>query len=443
MPEHSSCIRQEGDAWIVRGAAGVRGVLTPPADKSLAHRALILAALGASPSTVRNLSGAEDVERTLQALRQLGIRIEPAPDGLLIHGAGLLGLRAPRAALDCGNSGTTMRLLCGLLAAQPFASELFGDASLSRRPMQRVAAPLRTMGARVQCLGDDGRPPLRIQPAPAGLRGAVHTLPVDSAQLRSALLLAGLYARGPTRLRPVGQARDHLERMLRSLGVRLESEADGLVLESGTTPWPGFAFAVPGDLSAAAFFVAGAMSPRSGELQVEAVGLNPGRQHYLELLQNAGARLEFRPGPTRLGEPMGAFAVRGPLRSGLELRGADIVRCIDEIPALVAACAVTGVSADVHDAGELRHKESDRIAGLVQLLRAFGAPASESADGLHLAAGARLRPTQVSSQNDHRLAMAAAILALAAEGESRIGAVDCVRTSYPAFAADFARLACP
>ncbi len=440
VPEPSSRLRIEGDAWIIRGAAGVRGFLAPPADKSLAHRALLLAALADSPSTVRHLSGAEDVERTLEALHQLGVRSEAGPDGLRLRGVGLRGLRAPQAPIDCGNSGTTMRLLCGLLAAQPFASQLFGDASLSRRPMQRLAAPLRAMGARVHCLGEEGRPPLQIEAAPE-LRGGVHTIAVDSAQVRSALLLAGLYARGPTRLRPAGQARDHLERMLRALGVRLEAEADGLVLEPGGASWSGFVFEVPGDLSAAAFFVAGAMSPRSGELQVEPVGLNPGRQRYLELLQGAGARLETRPGPSRLGEPTGAFKVRGPLRSGMELGGADVVRCIDEIPALVAACAAAGVSATVHDAGELRRKESDRIAGLVQLLRAFGVAAVERPDGFHLEAGARLRPARVSSQNDHRLAMAAAILALSADGESRIDTVDCVRTSYPDFATDFARLA--
>ena len=441
MPIDVPCIRHDGDAWIVRGPSGVQGVLTPPADKSLAHRAIILASLSAGACHVRGLSGAEDVGRTLAAMRGLGVRMESVAHGVRVHGVGANGLRAAPAPLDCGNSGTTMRLLCGVLAAQPFASYLAGDASLSRRPMRRLSEPLGAMGARVHCLGPDGRPPLQVDAVPARLRGVEHRLAVDSAQVRSALLLAGLYADGPTRLRPAGAARDHLERLLAALGVHVVRQADALVLEPPRAPWTGFDFEVPGDLSAAAFFVAWAMQPGSAGLRVERVGLNPGRRRYLELLQDAGATLSLFPGTGGLGEPAGAFEVRGPLRHGLDLCGTDVVRCIDEIPALVASGAVGGVAVRVRDAAELRVKESDRIAGIVRLLRAFGAEAAEQPDGLWLAPGARLRPAQVSADGDHRLAMAGAILAAAASGDSRIDGVGCVRTSYPEFAADFARLA--
>ena len=441
MPLGEPCIRHDGDAWIVRGPVVPRGVLTPPADKSVAHRVLLLAALSAGTSEVRAFAAGEDVMRTLDAINRLGVQVELRQGGVRVHGVGLRGLRTATTALDCGNSGTTMRLLCGLLAAQRFASRLIGDASLSRRPMRRVTEPLGAMGARLRCLGPDGRPPVLVDPAPAALRGTSHAIALDSAQVRSAVLLAGLYADGPTRLIGPGAARDHLERLLAALGVRLAHGADAVVLEPPSASWPGFECALPGDPSASAFFAAWAMRPGGESLRVEAVGLNPGRRRYLELLQAAGAGLCFEPGAEVLGEPVGAFEIHGPIGADLELAGHDVVRCIDEIPALCAAAALCGVAMRVRDAGELRVKESDRIAGLARILRAFGVSVEEHADGLRLEPGARLRPAHVASDGDHRLAMTAAILATACDGRSRIDGVGCVRTSYPGFTADVARLA--
>ena len=438
MRSASDCIRVEDDAWSIRGPVRVHGKLEPPADKSLAHRAVILAALAAGSSSLRGFSAAEDVERTLSALIQLGVGARRHSMAVDIRGAGLHGLRAAGADLDCGNSGTTMRLLCGVLAARPFASQLVGDASLSRRPMRRIAAPLRDMGAVVECMGHEERPPLYLA-AGLGLRGMTHTLTVDSAQVRSALLLAGLRAQGTTRIEPASLARDHTERMLRALGVRCDTGANGLVLEPPEHDWSGFELDLPGDPSAVAFFAAWAMG--GGELRAERVALNPGRVRYLELLRHAGAETTIHSERTDLGEPVGSIEVKGALAAELEIRGADSVQCIDEIPALIAAAAVSGVGAIVHDASELRVKETDRIANLVQLLRAFGAQADATLDGLQLAPGAALHPAEVTSDGDHRIAMAAAILAAAARGTSRITGTRCVRTSYPEFARDFARLA--
>ncbi len=440
MRSASDCIRVEDDAWIIRGPVRVHGKLEPPADKSLAHRALILAGLAAGPSSLRGFSEAEDVERTLSALIQLGVGAERRSTSVDIRGAGLHGLRAAGAALDCGNSGTTMRLLCGVLAARPFASQLEGDASLSRRPMRRVAAPLRAMGAVIECMGHEERPPVHLE-AGLGLRGMTHTLTVDSAQVRSALLLAGLRAQGTTRIEPAGVARDHTERMLRALGVRCDTGAAGLVLEPPDHDWSGFELDLPGDPSAVAFFAAWAMASGGGELRAERVALNPGRVRYLELLRQAGAETTIQSERSDLGEPVGSIEVKGALAADIELRGADSVQCIDEIPALIAAAAVSGVGAIVHDASELRVKETDRIASLVQLLRAFGAQAGATPDGLQLAPGAALHPAEVTSGGDHRIAMAGAILAAAARGTSRIAGTRCVRTSYSGFARDFARLA--
>ncbi len=434
-------IHHEADAWSVRGPSGVRGILAPPGDKSLAHRVLLLAALAEGNCRLRGVPAAEDVQRTLRALQLLGVRSQSEAGGIVVEGAGLHALAPPPAPIDCGNSGTTMRLLCGLLAAQPFGCELTGDNSLQRRPMQRVAAPLRAMGAQVDCLGAGGRPPLRLRGGP--LRGCTHQLEVDSAQVRAAIWLAALHASGPTRVQPLGVARDHMERVLHALGVRLEADAHGSSLHPCVPPraLPRSDYDVPGELSAAAFCVGWALGSGSGPLRVERVGLNPGRAHYLVLLQRCGARVHSAQEGTALGEPWGHLEVEGKLERGLHLAGQDTARCIDEIPALLAACAVAGVEASVRDAAELRLKESDRIASLARLLRAFGAHVEAGDDGLTLRAGARLHAATVRSDGDHRLAMAAAVLAAGAPGTSQIEGVGCVSISYPDFRSDFARLA--
>jgi 3-phosphoshikimate 1-carboxyvinyltransferase len=437
-------LRPERNAWRVLGPARLRGDLAPPGDKSVAHRAVLLAALSSGACELRDLPTGDDVRRTLEAVAALGVRVEPMSHGVRVHGVGLRGLHPSRAPLDCGNSGTTMRLLAGILAAQPFASVLVGDASLSRRPMRRVASPLRAMGGRVECLGAGDRPPLRIQgPSRGPLQGGECVLEVDSAQVRSCVLLAALHASGPTRVVPAGASRDHTERLLRALGVRLERAGDALVLYP-TLPssgLQGFDLRVPGDLSSAAFFVAMAAATPGASLRVSRVGLNPSRARYLDILRAAGARLRVVPGGEERGEPWGEVQVEGGSLRSLHLAGDDVVQCLDEVPALVVAAAAAGCEAEVRDATELRVKESDRIAGLARLLEAFGASVLERRDGLTLRAGSRLRPARVASGGDHRLAMAAALLATRVAGESRVEDVACVATSYPGFATDLVRLA--
>jgi 3-phosphoshikimate 1-carboxyvinyltransferase len=436
-------LRFDAGAWRIVGPLRPAGTLAPPGDKSIAHRVLLMAALSNGKCRLGGVPNSEDVACTASALRRMGVQIQADGAEWLVTGVGFAGLHPPAGDLDCGNSGTTMRLLCGVLAAQPFPTRMTGDESLRRRPMRRVAEPLRRMGARIACLGEHERPPVQIEPAASVLRGTEHTLEVDSAQVRSAILLAALRASGRTRIRPTGVSRDHTERLLRALGARVIRTPESITLHplTGQRSWSRFAVQVPGDLSSAAFFVAWCVASANGRLRCVRVGLNPSRARYLEILRRAGATIETTPERQDLGEPSGAVQVAGPLRAPIHLAGEEVVQCIDEIPALLAAAAVAGVPAEVRDASELRVKESDRIAALAELLRAFGAGVHESRDGLQREACASLHPAQVDSHGDHRIAMAAAVLAMCASGESRIHNVACVRTSYPGFPDDLERLA--
>jgi 3-phosphoshikimate 1-carboxyvinyltransferase len=428
--------------WRLRGARVVRGVLHPAGDKSLAHRVWILAALARGTSILRGVPDGEDVARTRAALAALGVRIAKRGAGAWrVEGVGLYGLRPPRLCLDCGNSGTTMRLLAGLLSVQPFESRLSGDASLRRRPMQRVATPLRALGGRVDCRGWSGRPPLVVGGIDAVPPGGAVSLPIDSAQVRSALLLAGLYAHGTTTIAPRSASRDHTQRLLRSLGVRVRDGARGTVLHPRREGWREFRGRIPGDVSSAAFWIALAAATPGSHLRVRGVGLNPGRIRFLDVLCAAGARIHVCRQGTVLGEPWGSIEVRGGALEAMTLRGRDVVQCLDEIPALAAAAACAGSAVHVRDAGELRVKESDRIAGIASVLTAFGARVRTAATGFTMASGTILRPARVASRGDHRLAMAAAMCALRAPGTSHITGVDCVATSYPGFGRDARRLA--
>jgi len=433
-----------GERWVVRGPARLEGVLRPPGDKSIAHRALLLAALARGRSELRNLPAGDDVRRTIAALAALGVRIERSGDTHRVHGVGLHGFRPPRDPLDCGNSGTTMRLLAGLLAPQPFETLLVGDASLTLRPMSRIVEPLAAMGARIACLGPRGRPPLRLGGTTTTLRAIEHRLAVDSAQVRSALLFAGLYAAGPTCLQPASASRDHTERMLHALGVQITRAGERTVLYP-TRPegWSAFAIDIPGDLSSAAFHVAFAAATPGSDLRVEGVGLNPGRGRYLALVAEHGAALRTVGAGDSLGEPRGTLRVVGGRLRPLHLAGRDTVQCIDEIPALAAAWAVAGVPLRVRDAGELRVKESDRIAKLVELVTSFGGVARAQPRGFDVAGSKPSRPARFDAAGDHRLAMAAAMLALGTEGASHLLGTECVRTSYPEFVADLARILRP
>lgn len=436
--------RDAAAAWRVRGGDRVDGTLRPPGDKSIGHRAVLLAALGRGTSILHGLPDGEDVARTRTALGQMGVEFEAGGGVWTVHGHGLRGLHAPAQALDCGNSGTTMRLLCGVLAAQPFPVRLTGDASLSRRPMRRVADPLSAMGARIECAGEAQRPPVQIRPATLPLAGTTHRLAVDSAQVRSALLLAGLYAGGPTRIEPAAASRDHTERMLRACGVVVREDPGGVTLLPTRNGWDGFEARIPGDVSSAVFWIVAAGTAPGARLRVDGVGLNPGRARVLEILHAAGLHVTVQVTGEERGEPWGRVEVRGTGALGpMELHGADVVRCIDEIPALAAAACLAGVELRVRDAAELRTKESDRIAAILRLARAFGARGHEAPDGFRLDPGTVLRPGAFDAAGDHRLAMAAALLGFRAPGESRIGGVQGVATSYPGFLADALRLLRP
>jgi 3-phosphoshikimate 1-carboxyvinyltransferase len=322
-----------------------------------------------------------------------------------------------------------------VLAAQPFPSLLCGDASLSRRPMRRIAEPLRAMGASIECLGAGERPPLRIAPPrTGGLLGVAHMLAVDSAQVRGAILLAGVHAAGPTRIHPAGVARDHTERMLRALGVCIRSNSGGLELfPTQPSGWGAGEFAVPGDPSAAAFFAAAAAGTAGSVLRVERVGLNPGRIRCFEILRGAGSAVRVQPRGESMGEPWGEVEIRGRLVRPLRLAGDDVVQCIDEIPALLVAAALAGVGAELIDAGELRVKESDRLAVMAEGLARLGVEHELLPDGMWIRGGSGFSGGVIESHGDHRIAMAFAMASVRAAGPLEIRDVANVATSFPGF----------
>jgi 3-phosphoshikimate 1-carboxyvinyltransferase len=432
---------------VVHPATGpLVGGAPVPSDKSIGHRALLLGALCEGDTRISGFSHGEDNVSTADALRAMGVTIdEPSPSELVVHGVGLLGLRAPAADLDCGNSGTTMRLLCGVLAAQRFRATLVGDETLSRRPMMRVAGPLRARGAVI-----DGRPhpsregeivaPLVVGPLPEGRDLAMleYDSPVSSAQVKSAVLLSGLYAHGVTRLREPTLSRDHTERLLGALGCPIRSV--GSVVELDPSRWdrrmPALDIAIPGDLSAAAFLLVAAQLVPGSKVTVRGVGVNPTRTGLLEIARDMGAGLAIDSQVERGGEPVAELhAWSAPLRAAT-IGGETVPRAIDEIPIACALAARASGTTRIRDAGELRHKESDRIASMAKVLRAFGVRCDEVADGLDVEG--RHEPFEaadVDSRGDHRIAMTASVLALAANAPSRVRDAACIATSYPKFVA--------
>lgn len=432
---------------VVRPArAALSGSVPVPSDKSISHRALILAAIAGGRSELARFSYGEDNLCTLQAFRQMGVAIEDDQRGnLQVAGVGLAGLSAPGADIDCGNSGTTMRLLAGLLAAQSFPSRMIGDASLSRRPMGRVVRPLRLRGARISGAlrsvdSNDVTPPLEIEPLPPGKRlAALHyEMPVASAQVKSALLLSGLYADGPTIVQEHFVSRDHTERMLDALGVPIETAGPVVKLHPPADPGalPGFSVDLPGDLSAAAFLLVAACLVEDSSVTTRATGLNPTRAGILDVIRLFGGTTGITPQGDALNEPFGEVTARFAALSAGTVGGELAVRAIDEIPIAAALAARARGVSEVCDVGELRVKESDRIATIVAMLRAFGVEAEEREDGFAVEGRpeGRLRAARVESGGDHRIAMTAAVLGLVADGESVIEDVDCIATSFPRFA---------
>ncbi|HEX8284608.1 MAG TPA: 3-phosphoshikimate 1-carboxyvinyltransferase [Pyrinomonadaceae bacterium] len=433
---------------VIKPARRVRGRLRVPGDKSVSHRAAMLASLAEGRTRVENFSSSADCASTLGALRGLGVRVEREGSVVFIEGAGRAGgaprFREPAGPLDCGNSGTTMRLLAGLLAAQPFASVLTGDESLAGRPMRRVIEPLERMGARVESA--DGHAPLRVE-GRRPLHPVRYEMPVASAQVKSCVLLAGLGAEGRTEVvEPREQTRDHTERMLRWFGVEVETrelpgEAARVVVSlEGGSRLTARDLTVPGDISSAAFPLAAAALLPGSELELESVGLNPTRAAVLDAFRSLGLTLEVSDASERSNEPTGDIRVSGvgslaPASPGANvIRGASVPQLIDELPALAVVGTRVDGGLEIRDARELRVKESDRIAATVENLRAMGARVEEFEDGLRVEGPARLRGARLKSYGDHRIAMAFAVAALSAEGESEIeGAEECVAVSFPEF----------
>jgi 3-phosphoshikimate 1-carboxyvinyltransferase len=417
------------------GCRPLRGRLRLPGDKSISHRALIFAALAEGKSTITHLATGADAHATRSALEQLGVRIRTRSGAVIVQGAGAGRWSEPDGVLDCGNSGTTMRVLSGVLAAQPFLSVLTGDESLRQRPMARVVTPLRAMGARVDGRDDGALAPLVVRGN--ALRGMRHELPIASAQVKSALLLAGLHADGSTEIVSPAPSRDHTERMLTALGAPIEH--DPLVARIHAGAPRAFVLDVPGDPSSAAFFaVAATVTPKS-ELTLEAVSCNPTRIGFVDVLRRMGADIEVRVTGEVCGEPIGEMTVRASHLHGTTIAGDEIPNVIDEIPALAVAGAFAEGVTDIRDAAELVVKESNRIGALHTELGQLGVGVEPRADGLLIRGGVP-RAAQFRSHGDHRIAMAMAVAANAVDGESVVGGWRAVSSSYPEFGEHLAEL---
>ncbi|HVI57629.1 MAG TPA: 3-phosphoshikimate 1-carboxyvinyltransferase [Luteimonas sp.] len=417
--------------WIASRGVPLQGEVAVPGDKSVSHRAVMLAALADGTSRIEGFLEGADTRATAAIFAQLGVRIEaPSPSRRIVHGAGVDGLRAPAAPLDCGNAGTGMRLLAGLLAGQPFDSVLVGDDSLSKRPMRRVIDPLARMGARIEAEGD-GLPPLRIRGV-GRLRAIDHDSPVASAQVKSAVLLAGLYADGTTRVREPHPTRDYTERMLSAFGVEIES-APGQASLRGGQRLRATDVAVPADFSSAAFFLVAATLVPGSCLRLRAVGLNPRRTGLLAALRAMGADIREEHAASRGGEPVADLVVRHAPLHGIEVPEALVPDMIDEFPALMVAAACASGTTVIRGAEELRVKESDRLAAMATGLRTLGARVEERPDGAAIGGGGALHGGGIDSLGDHRIAMAFAVAGQCADGQVAIADVANVATSFPGF----------
>lgn len=428
IPEHAAA----GLRYTVRRGSGAASGLRVPGDKSISHRAVILGALADGETRIEGFLEARDTLATVAALRALGVAIKgPEAGRVAVRGRGLHGLRAPGAALDLGNSGTGMRLLAGVLAGQRFGCEMVGDSSLSRRPMGRVVEPLRAMGADIEASAA-GTPPLRMAPGGAGLRGICYRMPVASAQVKSCLLLAGLYAMGETRVIEAAPSRDHTERMLRGFGYRVDS-GDGAVALTGGGRLRTTRIEVPGDISSAAFFLAGVAMTPGAELTVQGLGVNPTRTGLLTALRRMGASIDLLGEHDSGGEPVADVRVRGARLHGIDIEPALVPAMIDELPVFFVAAACAEGRSRVRGAAELRVKESDRIAVMAEVLETFGIAVRPTADGIDITGAESLRGGRVDSGGDHRVAMAAAVAALRSDAPVVIEDCANVATSFPEF----------
>lgn len=414
-----------------------RGTVTVPGDKSISHRSIMFGALAEGTTKVTNFLQGADCLSTIDCFRRMGIPIENNPNEILIHGKGLHGLKAPDSRLDVGNSGTTTRLISGILAGQNFTSELNGDESIQSRPMKRIIEPLSLMGAQIESLRGNGCAPLRIQGAP--LHGIHYVSKVASAQVKSCILLAGLYADSPTSVTEPYLSRNHSEIMLRHFGASVTSEHT----TASILPEPRLhaqEINVPGDISSAAYFIATGLIIPGSEILIQNVGINPTRDGILNVCRNMGADITILNENRKSGEPTADLLVRHSSLHGTTVGGAVIPTLIDELPVVAAlACFAEGTTI-IKDAQELKVKESNRIDVMVKNLSAMGARITATDDGMIIEGGHPLHGAVIDSKLDHRIAMTFAVTALAADGETEILGADCVKISYPEFYGDLERL---
>lgn len=420
-------MHESSETQTIHPAAALQGNVRLPGDKSISHRYALLGALADGETTLTGYAPGADCASTLHCLGQLGVTIVRTGDGVRIGGRGVLGLDRPAGPLDCGNSGTTMRMLAGVLAAHSFDSTLIGDASLSRRPMKRIMVPLRELGARVEA--DNDRPPLTVHGT--RLTGISYRPDVPSAQVKSAVLLAGLQAEGTTEVIEPAATRDHTERALQAFGVSVRVEGQRVSVAGGQRLTAQH-YDIPGDISSATFWAVAAAGLPNSSVELRHVGLNPSRTAILDILARAGAVIETHLEEVAAGEPVGTVVVRSGERRPLTVDPSEVPAIIDELPAL-AALATFGGGMKVTGAGELRGKESDRITALVTGLRNLGARADELPDGFVIHADRPLEGGSADACHDHRLAMAFAVAALGARGASTIRGAGAVAVSYPGF----------
>src|SRR5713226_6709059 len=414
----------------VKRAPRIEAEITVPGDKSISHRAAIIAALSNGVCTIHGFLPSDDCMHTVSALRSLGIQIEqPEPDILIVHGKKRV-LTPPKDEIDCGGSGTTMRLLAGLLAGQTFETRLVGNPSLARRPMDRIIEPLRKMGADIVAEGPEQTPPLRIRGG--SLRGIHYRSPIASAQVKSAILLAGLFAKGKTTVDEPSASRNHTELMFNYFLIRTAKGEDTISVFGDQVP-ESRDFTIPGDISSAAFWLVAAAAQPRGHLLVRDIGLNDTRTALLGVLLRMGAQVREAVEDVGQLEPRGVVEITGVPLKGTVIQGKEVPRLIDELPILAVAGALANGTTIIRHAQELRVKESDRIAAIAHNLRTMGAQVAEMTDGLEIHGPATLHGARVASFGDHRVAMAFAIAGLHADGETVVQDVDCVRESYPGF----------
>src|SRR5438445_4889286 len=416
------------ESVTIHPAKSLSGSVRLPGDKSISHRYAMLGAIAEGTTKLENFSTGADCASTLGCLRALGVEWERNGASVVIHGGGSK-LQAPSSPLDCGNSGSTIRMLSGILAGQEFTSELAGDASLSRRPMARIIQPLQMMGARIEA-ADGGRPPLRV--TGSQLKAIEYTLPVASAQVKTSLLFAGLYADGTTYIEEPIQTRDHGELALQAFGASVDRRMRQVSIDGGQT-LHAIEATIPGDISSAAFFLCAAGLFPASQLTIPGLLLNPTRARLLDVLMGLGLRITMSDLQEQHGELIGTLHVQGGTLKGVRVTDGDTAALIDEIPVLAAIAPYTSDGIEIRDAHELRVKESDRIASVATNLRLMGAEVKEFEDGLRIPGGQKLRGASLDSFGDHRIAMAFAVAALRAEGETEMRRADAAVISYPEF----------